>query len=171
MTHLSEKTRARLRSAAQWAAVLAALIAVRAWQTRGAASGVAPPLHARTLTGTEVELAAFRGDAVAVHFWATWCGVCSAEQSNVESVARGGRVITIASASGSAADVERYTRSHDLEAPVVVDTSGALARAYGVTAYPTTFYLDGDGHIRHVEVGYTTTLGMRARLALAALGI
>jgi hypothetical protein len=52
----------------------------------------------------------------------------------------------------------------------VLDEDGAVARRWGVKAYPTTFYLDAAGVIRHVEVGYTTTLGMRARLALAGLG-
>jgi AhpC/TSA family len=94
-----------------------------------------------------------------------------AERGNVESLARGGRVITVASASGGSDAVGAYVRQHRMAAPIVVDESGALARVYGVTAYPTTFYLDPDGRIRHVEVGYTTTLGMRARLALAGVGL
>jgi peroxiredoxin len=166
---LSDKTRARLRSAAWWVGALALVLVVRAWQTREAASGAAPSLRAESLSGAPVDLRALRGGAVVVHFWATWCTVCAAERGNVESLASGGRVITVASASGSRGEVARYVREQGFTAPVVVDERGALARAYGVTAYPTTFYVDPDGIIRHVEVGYTTTLGMRARLALAGL--
>lgn len=171
MKRLSDKSRARLRSAGWWVLALFVVLAVRAWQTRGAASGEAPRIHAESLGGDSIDLSSFRGGAVAVHFWATWCGVCAAEQGNVESLASGGRVITIASASGAPSDVAHYVREHEITAPVVVDQSGALARAYGVTAYPTTFYVDAKGKIQHVEVGYTTTLGMRARLALAGLGL
>lgn len=171
MTKLSDKSRARLKSAAGWVAVIGIVLVVRAWQTRETASGVAPNFRAQALSGDAIDLASFRGEAVAVHFWATWCGVCSAEQGNVESLARGGRVITIASASGTRAEVARYVRAHEIAAPVINDPARVFATAYGVTAYPTTFYLDGEGNIRHVEVGYTTTLGMRARLALANLGL
>ena len=171
MKPLSDKGRARLRSAAWWVGMIAMLLVLRAWQTRNAVSGEAPSVSGRTLSGETVDLRSFRGGAVAVHFWATWCGVCAAERGNVETVAGGGRVLTIASASGSRRDVARYVRQHGMLAPVLVDEGGALARAYGVTSYPTTFYLDGDGKIRFVEIGYTTTLGMYARLGLARLGL
>lgn len=171
MKPLSDKARARLRSAGWWLALIVVVVGVRAWQTRDTVSGEAPGIRAQTLGGDAIDLASFRGSAVAVHFWATWCGVCAAEKGNVESLASSGRVITVASASGGRGDVARYVREHQIAAPVVVDQSGALARAYGVAAYPTTFYIDPDGSIRHVEVGYTTTLGMRARLWLAGLGL
>ena len=168
---LSDKTRARLRSVASWVGLLVVLFAIRACQKHGTASGAAPAVRAETLSGDAVELSSFRGDVVAVHFWATWCGVCAAEQSNIDSLSSGGRVLTIASASGSRSDVARYVREHEITAPVIVDQNGALARAYGVSAYPTTFYVGPDGKIRFVEVGYTTTLGMRARLAFSGLGL
>ncbi len=161
---------ARWREVFHWVVVFGVLAGVRAWQTRDVVRGAAPPLHGRTPTGATIDLAALRGGPVAVHFWATWCGVCAMEADNVESLARGGRVLTVASASGSAAEVARYAAAEGLHAPILVDEASASARAWGVTGYPTTFFLDGDGTIRHVEVGYTTTLGMRARLALAGLG-
>lgn len=37
----------------------------------------------------------------------------------------------------------------------------------GVTTLPTTFVVDGDGAIRSTEVGFTSSLGMRARLWFA----
>ncbi|MGC4117189.1 MAG: hypothetical protein QM765_22035 [Myxococcales bacterium] len=46
-------------------------------------------------------------------------------------------------------------------------TREKLARAWGVNAFPTSFFVGKDGEIRFVETGYTTELGMRLRLALA----
>lgn len=171
MKAVTDRVRARWKDVAGWLLFLAALFAIRAWQTRDAVSGTAPSLRGRTLAGAPIDLARFRGGPVAVHFWATWCGVCSLEEGNVESLAEGGRVLTIASASGGDADVRSHVEARGMRAPIFVDGDGSVARAWGVSAYPTTFYLDGSGVIRHVEVGYTTTLGMRARLALAGLGI
>jgi hypothetical protein len=53
---------------------------------------------------------------------------------------------------------------------VVLDPDGALAQRYGVRAFPTTFFIDARGRIRHVEVGYTTWLGLEARLWLTRQG-
>jgi alkyl hydroperoxide reductase subunit AhpC len=51
--------------------------------------------------------------------------------------------------------------------PIVLDPDGRLARAWGVRSLPTSFVVDREGEIRTVEVGYTTELGLRARLWLA----
>jgi len=149
--------------------VLLFLLAIRAYQQRDAASGVAPPLSGTDVHGQPLVLAAYRGQPVLVYFWATWCGVCKATQSNVDALARELPVLSIASQSGSAAEVTAYVREHGIVPKVVVDAQGALAKRFGVRAFPTTFVIDRDGEIRHVEVGYTTELGLRLRMWLAAL--
>lgn len=151
------------------ALVAAVLLGMRAWQHRDAVSGEAPALSAMALDGSPVSLETYRGRPMMLHFWATWCGVCEAEQHNVVAVAKDLPVLTIASHSGGPAEVSSYMRSRSLELPVVVDRAGELARRFGVHAFPTSFVLDADGEVRHVESGYTTELGMRLRMWLASL--
>lgn len=143
---------------------------VQVFQTRNAAAGVAPEISAvSTHGGGPVQLSSYRGKPVMLHFWATWCGVCKAEQDNVQALSRDVPVLTVASRSGGAAEVARYLSEQGLKVEALLDPQGLLASRFGVGAYPTTFFLDREGRVRHVTVGYTTALGMRARMWLAGL--
>ena len=156
------------RVAVEAAVVVAVFFGLSAWNSRNAISGPAPAVEGVSLTGQPLSLAALGGEATLVHFWATWCGVCSAEKGTIERLAGGRRIITVAEDSGTAAQLTAYMKREGLTFPVLID-DGRLARAYGVSAYPTTFVVGKSGLIRFAEVGYSTELGLRARLWLAGL--
>jgi peroxiredoxin len=156
-----------VRIAFQVLVVLVAVWIIGAFQTRNAAHGAAPDLASRTLAGESVDLGSFRGAPVVVHFFATWCGVCKAEEHNIVAVAADHPMIAVASQSGVVPEVARYVDDHGLVMPVINDPDGQLANAWGVSAFPTTFVVDATGEIASVEVGYMTELGLRGRLLWA----
>jgi thiol-disulfide isomerase/thioredoxin len=145
------------------------VVALRTYQQRNLPSGRAPEFELVALDGARVSLEHYRGAPVLLHFWATWCGVCRAEQSSIDSIARELPVLSVASQSGGANEVAAYVKAHGIQPRVLVDASNALANRYGVGSFPTTFVLAPDGKIRFVEVGYTSELGLRARMWLAGL--
>lgn len=151
------------------ALVLAVLAAGHFWNTRHVVRGALPAFEGERIDGGRFTSASLAGRPAVVHFWATWCGVCSAEEGNVEALARGGGVVTVASSSGDAEAVRAHMRARGLTFPVVLDPNGALARRFGVGAFPTSVFVDAAGQIRFVEVGYTTTPGLRLRRFLAGL--
>jgi len=155
-----------------------ALLLIRGFQQRDAIQGAAPSIEAPLVTGGTGSLARLRGRPVAIHFWASWCGVCRAMKGNVVRLAEEhpDQVITVAVGSGDGDAIRAYLREQGLldpsgqaAFPVVADPRGRLARAYGVQAYPTTFFLDPEGNVRTVEVGYTSSVGLSARLLWAGL--
>ncbi len=144
--------------------VLALIVGVRAWQQSGTARGPAPALAGVLLDGRSYALAPAAGQPVLVHFWATWCPICRAEQGSIEALARDYPTVTVAMQSGGDAEVVRYLRSESLSFPVLNDPDGVLAAHWGVRGVPASFIVDGAGQIRFVEVGYTTGVGLRLRL-------
>jgi thiol-disulfide isomerase/thioredoxin len=107
------------------------------------------------------------GKPFIVHFWATWCPICRFEAPNLDSLHRDGiRVITVAVNSGSSIDLRKFMKERGYSYSVINDISGELAKQFKVEAYPTTFIYDSNGTLQFVEVGYSTTIGLKARLAL-----
>lgn len=144
--------------------VVAVFAGLQAWMSRGAASGAAPPLSGFSLDGEALGLVSNPDRPVLVHFWATWCGICKFMDGNIANVAADHPVITVALSSGGVEPVSSHLRDRDLQMPVLLDDSGEIGRRWGVRGVPTSFLIDTNGQIRNVTVGFTTELGLRARL-------
>lgn len=150
--------------------LLVAIIAgIRFWQQRDVVRGVAPPLAGILLDGKPVPALARDGQPLLVHFWASWCPICTAEQSSIESLAKDYPTLTVAMQSGSDAEVLQHLRKESLTFAVLNDPEGQVSGQWGVRAVPASFIIDAQGRIRFVEVGYTTGIGLRLRLWFAGL--
>jgi len=152
------------------AIVAVIVLGVGAWQTRRhLAGGEAPAAALPTLDGKEVSLASLRGKPVLVAFWAPWCTICAAESQNVSWVRRiaGNRahVVSVAASFEDVGQVRTFVRDHEVDYPVLLGDD-AVVRAFHVDVYPTVYVLDADGRVRRSASGYTTTLGLLARLFL-----
>lgn len=170
---LNELKQLARRKWLRWSLEVALLVLVylglHYWQTRHLPAGPALPLEGVSLEGAPVSLAQLRGRPVLVHFWASWCKVCSLEESSIHSIARDHQVITVAMQSGSDSDVAGHMRANDLVFPVINDPVGQIAQRWRVRAVPATFIVDRHGAIRFSEVGYTSETGLRLRLWFAGL--
>lgn len=141
--------------------------AIHTYQTWNAPQGKMPEVNGFRLDGVSVKFPEQLQEATLVHFWATWCSVCRLEQSSINSISNSYPVIAIASQSGTVNEVQKFVTQRGISSPVLVDESGALARRFGVKAFPSSYVVDRQGNIRFVEIGYTTELGLRLRLWLA----
>ena len=149
------------------AVLLVALLLLEAFLTRDAVRGPAPPIEAHTLSGEPFSLAQWRGEAVVIHFWATWCPICELEQGMIDRLAKSYPVMSVAMQSGSAGEVADYLRGQGVDYPVINDPQGLLSAQYGVRAVPASFVVDPHGEVRFVTHGYTSGIGLRIRLWLA----
>jgi peroxiredoxin len=164
----------RIRALLQVLALVALWVAVSAYQTRrhvGHDGEPAPAFTLLDLSGRKVSLAEYRHKKVALHFFATWCGVCKAELPSVRAVHRGldedEVLLGIAADSDDPEALRRFAREHGLEYPILLATDDVL-RAYGVNKFPTNYYLNGDGSVSSSTVGLSTLVGMNLRLFAAS---
>lgn len=144
-----------------------AILAARSWLQWEMASGEAPPLQGNLVQGGTFSIEAPRTQPLVVHFWARWCPVCKLERDIIESLNLDFPVVTVAMQSGTQREVLRYMEKQQMHSPTIVDRDGTLSSNFGVNAVPATFIIDTDNQIRFVERGFTSELGLRARLWLA----
>ncbi len=120
---------------------------------------LAPDLTLRRLDGEELSLSDLRGQPVMLNFWATWCPPCRAEIPALEQVWRegGSDVMVIGvNVQENPAVVEAFVIDYGMSYPVVLDPDGEAARLYRVRAFPTTYFIDGQGRIARVFSGPLT---------------
>jgi len=127
-------------------------------------SNMLPQLEAQLLDGSLYSVK--KGKPLVLHFWGTWCPTCQLEIGNIEHTSKEYEVLTIAVNSGEDSKLTNYLNEKGLTFRVVNDNRGEWAKKFNVVAYPTTFIYDGKGELKFTEVGYTTTAGLLARLAL-----
>lgn len=163
------KSRVWLRRGLEVLLFIALIMGVRAWQQRDIVKGEAPALSGLMLDGKPYVLASRPAQPVLLHFWASWCPLCRAEQGSIASLAHDNpNVITVAMQSGNDIALQQYMHEQGVSFPVINDPDNEISTRWGVQAVPTSFIVDAEGKIRYVEIGYTTGIGLRLRLWLAS---
>ncbi|MDX8400092.1 MAG: protein disulfide oxidoreductase [Gallionellaceae bacterium] len=144
------------------------VVAIRTWQQRDMISGAAPTLGGLTLAGQAYNLPIHPEKPILLHFWATWCSICSVEQDAINAIAHDHpNMISVAMQSGSKQQIAKHMHAQGLSFPVINDSDGKIARQCGVHGVPASFIIAPDGTIQFIEVGYTSGIGLRLRLWLA----
>ncbi|NCN43956.1 MAG: protein disulfide oxidoreductase [Piscirickettsiaceae bacterium CG_4_9_14_3_um_filter_43_564] len=145
--------------------VLVIYLAIRPFMQGEVIEGKAPELNTTSITGQPIQLAHYQGQPVLIHFWATWCPICDFAKDGIEQVAKDYAVINIATQSDDDTALIAYAKSNQMNADIIVnDQEGQLMKRFGARAVPASFLVDKDGNIAFVEVGYSTSIGLKLRL-------
>ena len=135
----------------------------------------APDFTLKTPQGQSVSLSDYRGKAVLLEFFATWCPHCNAEAPHLAKLARSladrnVKVISVNADGENGPSVFAFHRYYGLPYPALVDpgsqtgsftqqgSPGSVTTAYRVASYPTFYVIDRHGNI--------DAAGVHLRLAL-----
>lgn len=112
----------------------------------------APAFDLSRLEGKgRVRLAAYRGKAVVVNFWASDCGPCKQEMPQLERASRRWAAKDVVVLGIDELDfrgpARRFVHAHGITYPIAFDGLGDAVAPYGVRFTPTTFFVDRHGRI------------------------
>lgn len=129
----------------------------------------APDFALADLRGNTVRLSDLRGKVVFINFWASWCGPCQQEMPEIEKVYQKyvdkGVVFLGVDIQESSSVVRQFVQRGGYNWTFLLDATGLVTSRYGVTAIPTSFFVDRNGVIREVYLGALDKRGVESRLS------
>ncbi|MDQ6776249.1 MAG: TlpA family protein disulfide reductase [Actinomycetota bacterium] len=122
-----------------------------------------------------VTLTHLRGTPVVLNIWASWCVPCQQEAPTLERAwrqqARPDRVIFIGlDMQDATTDSQTFMRHYRIDYPNIRDPSNDVARSYGATGVPETFFISAQGRIVGHIIGVSSTAQLTAGIAAARRG-
>jgi thiol-disulfide isomerase/thioredoxin len=110
----------------------------------------APDFELKTLDGKTVHLIDYRGKAVLLNFWATWCVPCKEEMPWLvafqQQYAPKGLVILGIAMDASADQIRKFTKRVEVNYPVLIGNQ-RIADQYYVKGLPSSIFIDRNGRI------------------------
>ncbi len=135
------------------------------------AGAKAPDFTLKDLNGQEVTLSDFRGQAVLINFWATWCPPCRFEKPILEEAYESHKgedfVILAVNMRENEEEVRAFVEESGTTFPILLDKSGLVISLYKVYAAPTSFFVDKEGIIIDKHMGPLSTKAIEAYLEKA----
>lgn len=145
----------------------------------------APDFTLEDLNGKKVSLSSYKGKAVMINFWATWCGPCKIEtpwlvELRNQYAAQGFEILGISTDDIDRGDqakfaedkqeIARFVQRMKMPYPILIE-GDKLSHPYGgLDAMPTSFFVNREGIVIAAQMGITSKDEMEGQIK-KALGL
>lgn len=117
----------------------------------------APAFSLKSLDGKPLSLADLHGKVVFLNFWATWCGPCRAEVSDLVDLQKRYKdrlqIIGLDVDDDDATEIQEFVNQNGINYPVAITPDELRTQYGGIPALPTSFVLDTEGRVVQKHVG------------------
>lgn len=131
----------------------------------------APDFTLEDVSGKKISLASYKGKAVLINFWATWCGPCKIETPWLvdlrnQYAGKGFEILGVSAddldlddkkkLAEEKHDIQKFAQQEHMDYPVLIN-GGTLDKAYdGLDALPTSYFVDRSGKVVAATLGLTS---------------
>lgn len=122
-------------------------------------SFLAPDFNLLTIEGDTILFSDFRGQAVLLNFWGSWCPPCKEEMPAMQKAYQdyqdqGFTILAVnATFQEQPGAVSAFLTKNGFDFTVLLDTEGVVSQQYQVHAFPTSYFIDPDGIIQEIVIG------------------
>ena len=133
-----------------------------------------PTIAGTTLDGQVFDLAAVRGKPVVINFWGPSCVPCREEMpllaTKATQHAADGLVIVGVLTDDPVEPARAFAAQYGGTWQTVIDPNGAIKQAYHVVNRPQSYFVDRNGILRSIQIGYLTDPDFERQFAMIAGG-
>jgi peroxiredoxin len=120
----------------------------------------APDFILNSLDGGTIRLSDYRGKWVILDFWIWTCSACRAKLPIIEEfytrIPKEKLAILAIHYKGRESIIRTYVKGENLTFHILVDPEAVVCDLYNVHAFPTFFFIDGDGIIRLIDPEFSS---------------
>ncbi len=122
----------------------------------------APLCEAKIIRNNQtLDLTSYKNHVLLIDFWATWCPPCKQSMPFLNTLRnefqdRGFEIIAI-NVDEKTEQAKKFLENYPVDYVIASDTQGDCPRKYDVKAMPSSYFVDRQGKIRYVHLGFRRT--------------